>query len=164
VYLEKDRANDQIYIGFRSESAGKPGVVKKTVRVGDDILVDLDARGRLLGLDIGNASRVLGREAFQDEFVADELVGVAEAARLCGVRKPNFVRDYASRAEFPEPVVELASGRIWRRSQVQAFLDAPAMKRLPRGERPPGRRAGERYVVGRGTRGAPRRVADRPLS
>ena len=27
VYLEKDRANDQVYIGFQPESAGKPGIV-----------------------------------------------------------------------------------------------------------------------------------------
>ena len=53
---------------------------------------------------------------------AGDLVGTAEAAAMAGVRKPNFVRDLASRSDFPEPVVTLASGRLWQRSEVRAFL------------------------------------------
>ena len=42
---------------------------------------------------------------------------------MASVKKPNFVRDIASRADFPKPVGVLASGRIWRKSEVEAFLD-----------------------------------------
>jgi hypothetical protein len=53
----------------------------------------------------------------------DDLVGTAEAAKMAGVKKPNFVRDLASRRDFPEPVGLLASGRIWRKTDIEAFLD-----------------------------------------
>lgn len=121
-YQQKDRANNQVYIGLWQESAARRGAVKKTVRVTDDIAVDFDGRGRLLGIDVSNASRVFGRSAFTDDPNSDELVGVAEAAKLCGVRKPNFIRDFASRPDFPKPLVELASGRIWLRSEIESHL------------------------------------------
>ena len=122
LYEQKDRANNQIYIGLRRDTPMERGVVKKTVRVTDDIALDFDGRGRLVGIDVSNASRVLGRSAFTDESSSDELVGVAEAAKLCGVKKPNFIRDFASRPDFPKPLVELASGRIWLRSEIAAYL------------------------------------------
>jgi hypothetical protein len=52
------------------------------------------------------------------------LVGTAEAAAVVGVRPQNFVRDWASRADFPRPVATLASGRIWRESDVRAYASA----------------------------------------
>lgn len=52
---------------------------------------------------------------------------MAEAARLCRVKKPNFLRDFASQPDFPEPVAELASGRIWWRTEIEAFLDKTAV-------------------------------------
>jgi hypothetical protein len=51
-----------------------------------------------------------------------DLVGTAEAAAMAGVKKPNFVRDIASRSDFPKPIGALASGRIWRKTDVEAFL------------------------------------------
>ena len=126
LYMQKDRANNQVYIGFAPDRAGlKGGAVKKTVQAEDDIALDFDSKGRLLGVDISNASRVLGRKVFDAEFSGDELVGVAEAAKLCRVKKPNFVRDFADRPDFPEPAVELASGRIWLRSDVEAYSRKP---------------------------------------
>jgi uncharacterized protein YuzE len=124
LYVQKDKANDQIYIGFSHNGPGKRALVKKTVRATPDVALDLDTRGRLVGIDIGNASRVLGRRAFTEPVANDELVGVAEAARLCGVKKPNFIRDFAGRPEFPAPIAELAGGRIWRRSEIEAYLQA----------------------------------------
>ena len=121
LYEQKDRANNQIYIGLRRDAPMKRGVVKKTVRVTDDIALDFDGRGRLVGIDVSNASRVLGRSAFTEESSSDELVGVAEAAKLFGVKKPNFIRDFANRADFPKPLVELASGRVWLRSEVESY-------------------------------------------
>ena len=120
-YQQTDRANNQVYIGLWQESPTRRGAVKKTVRVTDDIALDFDGRGRLVGIDVSNASRVLGRSAFTEVSSSDELVGVAEAAKLCGVKKPNFIRDFASRANFPKPLVELASGRIWLRSEVESY-------------------------------------------
>jgi uncharacterized protein YuzE len=126
ILIQRDRANDQAYLGLQPDRAGQRGAVKKTVRVTDDIAVDLDGRGRLVGIDIANASRVLGAETFTGDLSTDELLGVAEAAKLCSVKKPNFIRDYASRPDFPHPVVELASGRIWWRSEIERYLNRPS--------------------------------------
>ena len=52
------------------------------------------------------------------------LVGTAEAASVVGVRPQNFVRDWASRPDFPAPVATLASGRIWREADVAAYASA----------------------------------------
>jgi len=48
------------------------------------------------------------------------LAGVAEAADVMGWDKRRVVT-YIDRGSFPEPVQSLASGRIWRRSDVEAF-------------------------------------------
>ncbi len=52
------------------------------------------------------------------------LVGTAEAASVVGVRPQNFVRDWASRPDFPAPVATLSSGRVWRESDVRAYAIA----------------------------------------
>jgi len=129
LYLQKDKASDQVYIGVGGRRLLRNGSVKRTIRVSDEIALDFDKAGRLVGIDIGHASNVLGRQVFADGFSGDELIGVAEAARLCGVRKPNFLRDYASRPDFPDPIAELDSGRIWRRSDVEAFLKSKSRTR-----------------------------------
>jgi predicted DNA-binding transcriptional regulator AlpA len=105
------------------------GSVRKTIRVTDAIVVDLDGQGRLLGIDIDHASQVLGRGAFAGGVVGDELLGVSEAAKLCGVRKPNFLRDYADKPGFPKPAADLAGGRIWLRSDIEAYLAEPGRAR-----------------------------------
>ena len=51
----------------------------------------------------------------------ENLVGTKEAAALFGVRPPNFVRDWAGREDFPEPVATLARGRLWSREAVVAY-------------------------------------------
>ena len=50
-----------------------------------------------------------------------EVLGTTEAAALFGVHPSNFVRDWASRPDFPAPVAQLARGRLWRRSQLEHF-------------------------------------------
>lgn len=60
--------------------------------------------------------------------IAAELVGTREAARLVGVRPPNFVRDWAGDPAFPAPVARLACGRVWRASDV---IDFVATRRAP---------------------------------
>jgi hypothetical protein len=51
------------------------------------------------------------------------LVGVAEAAAILGWDKRR-VATYVERGSFPSPVASLASGRIWRREDVEAFARA----------------------------------------
>ena len=127
ITVQPDPDNDQVYVAL-SGRALEAGAVVKTVRATEDVALDFDKEGRLLGVDIMNASKVLGENT--EEVRLDALVGVKEAAALIGVRKPNFVRDYANKPDFPRPMVELATGRIWLRSQVEAY--AAARPRAPK--------------------------------
>ena len=129
ITIHPDRDNDQLYVALSSRAL-EAGVVARTVRVTEDVAVDFDKQGRVVGLDIANASKALG-ESIED-IRMDALVGVKEAAGMVGVQKSNFVRDYANKPGFPRPIVELATGRIWLRSQVEAYAAAKA--------RPVGRR------------------------
>ncbi len=117
--IQADRENDLLYVGL-AERAFDHGVVTKTVRLDNDIAVDFDAAGRIIGLDVMNASQRINGNL--DRIELDELVGVKEAAELIGVQRSNFVRDYADKDGFPRPVVELATGRIWLRSAVEDYL------------------------------------------
>jgi uncharacterized protein YuzE len=56
--MQIDPENDLVYLAF-SPRALRRGAVTKSVRAGDDVTLDFDARGTLLGLDVMNASRVL---------------------------------------------------------------------------------------------------------
>jgi uncharacterized protein YuzE len=119
LIIHADRRADALYIGFGGDSVDQGGV-DRSVRVNDDVTLDFDANGRLLGLDVLNASRVLGADYAEIQLTS--LVGVTEAAELLGVKKPNFVRDYANDPNFPPPVVELASGRFWLREQIEQYV------------------------------------------
>jgi len=48
------------------------------------------------------------------------IVGVAEAAEILGWDKRRIFT-YLSRGSFPEPLTALASGRVWRRSDIEDF-------------------------------------------
>jgi predicted DNA-binding transcriptional regulator AlpA len=48
------------------------------------------------------------------------LVGVAEAASILGWDKRRIFT-YLSRGSFPQPVAALASGRVWLRSDIEAY-------------------------------------------
>lgn len=50
----------------------------------------------------------------------DELAGVAEVAEICGVPKRTAIR-YTQRPDFPEPLDRLASGPVWRRTDVEEW-------------------------------------------
>jgi predicted DNA-binding transcriptional regulator AlpA len=52
--------------------------------------------------------------------VVPELVGVAEAAEILGWDKRRIFT-YISRSSFPEPVAMLASGRVWRRDDIEEY-------------------------------------------
>lgn len=69
-------------------------------------------------------------------LMTSHLVGLSEIATMLGVsrqRAGQLVRDYD---DFPPPVAELASGRIWETTAVEAWANAHPV-------RPPGRPAGE---------------------
>jgi predicted DNA-binding transcriptional regulator AlpA len=61
--------------------------------------------------------------------VEPRLVGVAEAAAILGWDKRRIFT-YLGRGAFPEPLAILASGRVWRRDDVEAF--ARTRTRRPR--------------------------------
>lgn len=64
--------------------------------------------------------------------MTSHLVGLSEIATMLGVsrqRVGQLVRDYD---DFPPPVAELASGRIWETAAVRAWANAHPV-------RPPGR-------------------------
>lgn len=66
--------------------------------------------------------------------VPGTMLGTREAAHRLGVRPPNFVRDWASRPDFPKPVATLASGRVWPAAAVDAYAarrrDRPTAERM----------------------------------
>ena len=123
ITIQPDRDNDQLYVALSSRAL-EAGVAARTVRVTEDVALDFDKQGRVVGLDLANASRALG-ESIED-IRMDALVSVKEAAGLLGVQKSNFVRDYANKSDFPHPIVELATGRIWLRSQVESYAATKA--------------------------------------
>ena len=127
VIIHTDDDADAVYVALAPVSA-KKGAVKRTARVDEDIALDFDGSGRLLGVEVLNASQRLKGKTGQIRL--DELLGTKEAAALLGVRPPNFVRDHADAASFPRPVATLASGRIWLRSQVEAYARARPRRAL----------------------------------
>ncbi len=128
IILQTDETNDTCYLAF-SKAALEKGSVEKSLRVTDDITLDFDSEGQLVGLDVINASNVLSDHFWNVRL--DELIGVKEAAALANVRKPNFVRDYANSPDFPEPVCELATGRVWLQSQVEDYLSSRRTEKPP---------------------------------
>lgn len=63
--------------------------------------------------------------------VTPELAGVAEAAAILGWDRRRVIT-YVDRGSFPEPVTRLASGRVWRREDVEAFARARNHKHVER--------------------------------
>ena len=59
--LEYDKEADAAYIYL--ENSIKNGEAKKTIELNDNIIVDFDAKGRMLGVEILNASKVLNKRA-----------------------------------------------------------------------------------------------------
>jgi hypothetical protein len=49
-----------------------------------------------------------------------DLVGVSEAATILGWDRRRVIT-YVDRGAFPEPIAALASGRVWRRDDVESF-------------------------------------------
>ncbi|MEX0665557.1 MAG: DNA-binding protein [Acidimicrobiia bacterium] len=52
-----------------------------------------------------------------------ELVGVAEIADLLGVTRQRVHQLMTEQANFPEPVADLAAGKIWLKEDVVAWAE-----------------------------------------
>ena len=72
------------------------------------------------GACLARLREVAGPRATLTVEVTPELVGVAEAASILGWDKRRIFT-YLSRGSFPQPVVALASGRVWRREDIEAY-------------------------------------------
>lgn len=52
----------------------------------------------------------------------DNLVGAAEIAERCGVKRPQVVHDWRRRYEdFPEPVAQLRTALVWNWPEVERW-------------------------------------------
>jgi hypothetical protein len=63
------------------------------------------------------------------------LAGVAEAAEVMGWDKRRVIT-YIDRGRFPEPVQTLASGRVWRREDVERYAAEWQARQRVRRRRP----------------------------
>lgn len=119
ILVEAD-PDGQLYIHFTQDRPFSRTVAYTTSPV-PGLNLDFDSDHSLVGIDITDVQRLLGVDR-ADPVLFDRLVGVKEAAEILGVAKPNFLRDYAGRPDFPAPVADLASGRVWLLSEVVQFL------------------------------------------
>src|SRR5437867_1763494 len=126
--IEIDREHDLAYILLRTELRDQPRGVARSVRVGEDIVLDLDSNGQLVGIELLNASSRLDLNSVS-EGAGELIVGVKEAAALFGVEKSNFSQDYANKPQFPPPIAGLGSGRVCLRSYVERYMQNEAASR-----------------------------------
>lgn len=119
MYIERDKEFDQLYINLSDRS--EAGAVAESLEPIPGVNLDLDGDGRLVGVEIARATEVIGTAAGEVDF-SGELVGAKEAAALAGKDRGNFLRDLASREDFPKPVVTLASGRYWLSAEIERYL------------------------------------------
>lgn len=126
--IEMDREHDVAYILVRPELRNLSRKVAQSLRVAEDVVLDLDKDGQLIGIELLRASARLDLTDPAAD-AGDLIVGVKEAADMFGIEKSNFVRDFANKPDFPTPLAELASGRFWLRSEVQRYLRANPQNR-----------------------------------
>jgi len=67
----------------------------------------------------------------------DELAGLSEIVQLLGVTKRTALK-YVSRADFPQPLARLSTGRVWRRAEVETWAKShlPLPSGRPRKDAP----------------------------
>lgn len=136
MYIERDTKFDQLYISFGD--AVEKGVVKKTTEAYPGVYLDLDSSGKIVGIDIVNAKEATGISA-AEMSLSGELVGVKEAAALVGKDRANFLRDLASRPDFPKPVAHLASGQLWLSKDIERYMGERVSAIKASTEKPRGR-------------------------
>jgi len=57
------------------------------------------------------------------------LVGVTEIAKMLGVTRQRADQLTRAYADFPEPEVELAAGRVWKRTAVERWMRTHPVRR-----------------------------------
>ena len=119
MYIERDKEFDLLYISLGG--GAHEGEVAQTKEVSPGVLFDIDAEGKLLGIEIANTKEILGMSV-ADLRLSGELLGVKEAAELVGKDRGNFIRDLARKPDFPEPVAQLASGQVWFSKDIERYL------------------------------------------
>ena len=82
------------------------------------LFVEVTATARLACLD--ELREAVGDDVILTVEMIPQVVGVAEAAEIMGWDKRRVIT-YIDRGHFPEPIVALASGRIWLRDDVEAY-------------------------------------------
>jgi uncharacterized protein YuzE len=120
MYVERDLENNQLYVNFGSDI--EDGAVVSTSEVFPGVYLDVSPDGRLVGIDIVNTQEAIGAAA-ADLTLSGELLGVKEAAQLVGKDRGNFIRDLASRPDFPKPVARVASGQLWFSKDIERYLE-----------------------------------------
>lgn len=119
MYIERDKDYNLLHISFRDSLP--EGIVAKTKEMIPGAYYELDSEGKLVGIEIVNTNYVLGFPV-GELHLSGELLGVKEAAKLAGKDRANFLRDLASRADFPEPVARVASGPLWLSRDVASYI------------------------------------------
>lgn len=79
--------------------------------------------------------RVITAERLREEIArpaAQELVGMVEAGEILGVSRQRVYELEQTHADFPHPIAELASGKIFTRASVEAFDQRWERKRTGR--------------------------------
>ncbi|MBS3151072.1 DUF2283 domain-containing protein [Candidatus Woesearchaeota archaeon] len=66
--LEYDKEADAAYIYIKYPI--KEGEAEKTIELNEDLIVDFDKDGKLIGIEILNASRVIGKEVLKEKLIA----------------------------------------------------------------------------------------------
>lgn len=112
---------DTAYLRF-----GEPRPVARSIVPLDDLVLDLDADGRLVGVEFVTASRLLDEGSLRG-IEQDELLGTTQIAALLGKAKQNVAQHYTRRADFPSPAAELPTGRYWRRADVERWMREKAV-------------------------------------
>jgi hypothetical protein len=80
---------------------------------------------------LGGMRRLAGDDAALTVEVTPALVGVSEAAAMLGWDRRRVIT-YVDRGSFPPPIAALASGRVWRRDDVEVFARAFARRQARR--------------------------------
>jgi predicted DNA-binding transcriptional regulator AlpA len=60
-----------------------------------------------------------------------DLVGVAEVAKMLGITRQRVDQIVRAHPDFPEPVAELAAGRVWMKKDVRAWAHRTGRKISP---------------------------------
>jgi hypothetical protein len=82
---------------------------------------------------LGALRKLAGEDTPLTVEVTSALVGVSEAAAILGWDRRRVIT-YVDRGSFPEPIAHLASGRVWRKNEVEAFARAFARRQARRRE------------------------------